>query len=46
MSEKIILNKNELYQKYIIEGLSQKDTAKYFNCSIDTVVRNLKEYKK
>lgn len=41
---KIILNKNELYQKYIIEKLSKKKTAEYFNCSIDTVTRNLKEY--
>lgn len=44
-NKKIILDKDELYQKYITEGLSQKDTAIYFNCSIDTIVRNLKEYK-
>lgn len=43
-NKRIILNKDELYQKYIIEGLSQKDTAVYFDCSIDTIVRNLKEY--
>jgi DNA-binding CsgD family transcriptional regulator len=43
-NKRIILNKDELYQKYIIEKLSQKDTAVYFNCSVDTVVRNLKEY--
>ena len=27
-----------------MEKLSQAKTAKYFNCSIDTVVRNLKDY--
>lgn len=44
MSRKIILNKDELYQKYVVEGLSQSNTAKYFNCSVDTVARNLKDY--
>lgn len=43
-NRKIILDKDELYQKYIIEGLSQKKTAEYFGCSVDTIVRNLKEY--
>lgn len=41
---KIILDKEELYKKYILEGLSQKKTADYFKCSVDTVVKNLKEY--
>ena len=27
-----------------MEKLSQAKTAKYFNCSIDTVIRNLKDY--
>lgn len=44
MSKRIILDKNELHQKYVVEKLSQAKTAKYFNCSIDTVVRNLKDY--
>lgn len=44
MSKRIILDKNELQQKYVVEKLSQDKTAKYFNCSIDTVVRNLKDY--
>ncbi len=44
LSKKIVLNKEDLYQKYAVEGLSQKNVAKYFGCSIDTVVRNLKEY--
>lgn len=43
-NKKIILDKDELYQKYITEGLSQKKTSEYFGCSIDTIVRNLKEY--
>lgn len=30
MGNKIVLDKDELYEKYIIEGLSQKDTAKIF----------------
>ena len=38
------MDKNELHQKYVVEKLSQAKTAKYFNCSIDTVVRNLKDY--
>lgn len=44
MPNKIILDKNELIEKYINEGLSQKKVADYFNVSVDTVVRNLKEY--
>lgn len=44
MNRKIVLDKNELYQKYIIENLSQKKVADYFNVSIDTVRRNLNEY--
>ena len=44
MGRKIILDRNELYQKYITENLSQKKVADYFNVSIDTVRRNLKEY--
>lgn len=44
MPNKIILDKDELIEKYINEGLSQKKVADYFNVSIDTVVRNLKEY--
>lgn len=44
MGRKIILDKNELYQKYIIENLSQKKVADYFNVSIDTIRRNLKDY--
>jgi DNA-binding CsgD family transcriptional regulator len=41
---KTLLNKDELYQKYIVENLSQKQVAKYFNCSTWIVQRNLKEY--
>lgn len=44
MSKKIILDRDELYQKYTEDHLSQQKIAEYFNCSIDTVRRNLKEY--
>lgn len=44
MTNKIILDSNELYQKYKIEHLSQAKLAKYFHCSVDTIVRNLKDY--
>ena len=37
MGRKIILDRNELYQKYITENLSQKKVADYFNVSIDIV---------
>ncbi|MBQ8626407.1 MAG: hypothetical protein IJ419_09645 [Agathobacter sp.] len=43
MANKIILDPNELYQKYKIEHLSQKQLAKYFHCSVDTIVRNLRD---
>lgn len=45
MGIKIVLDKQELYKQYIENGMSQKEVAKHFNCSVDTVVRNLKEYK-
>ena len=41
---KIILDKEELYQKYITECLSQKDVALHFGVSVDTIVANLKDY--
>ena len=44
MSKKIILDKDELYQLYCIEKLPQKKVAEYFNCSIDTIKRNLTDY--
>ena len=44
ISKKIILNRDLLYQKYKVEKLSQQNTAKYFGVSIDTIVRNLKDY--
>lgn len=43
-NKKIILDKDELYQKYIIEEFSQKDTANYFNCSAETIRQNLKNF--
>lgn len=44
MSKKIILDKDKLYQLYCIEKLPQKKVAEYFNCSIDTIKRNLTDY--
>lgn len=44
MAKKIILDEKELYQKYIIECLSKKNTALYFGVSVDTISANLKDY--
>ena len=44
MGKKIDLNKEKLYELYCIQQLSQEQVAKYFDCSIETVRRNLKEY--
>lgn len=44
MERKIIIDKDELIQKYVNEKLSQKACAKYFGCSPDTIVANLKDY--
>lgn len=42
--KKILLDKDELYQKYILECMPQKDVAKYYGVSVDTIVSNLKYY--
>ena len=44
MGTKIILNESLLRQKYISENMSQKAVAKYFGVSVDTIVRNLRDY--
>ena len=44
MGNKIILDEEILRKKYIDENLSQKDVAKFFGCSTDTIIRNLKDY--
>ena len=44
MADRIDLPKEELYQKYIVENLSQQKVADYFNVSIDTIRRNLRMY--
>ena len=44
MADRIDLPKGELYQKYIVENLSQQKVADYFNVSIDTIRRNLRMY--
>ena len=41
---KIILPKEELYEKYINENFSQQKLADYFKVSVETIRRNLKEY--
>ena len=41
---KINLDKEELYQKYITECLSQQKVADYFGVSVDTVAANLRNY--
>ena len=41
---KIILPKEELYEKYVNENFSQQKLADYFKVSVDTIRRNLKEY--
>lgn len=42
--KKIILNKDELYQLYWEQMLSQKKIADIIGCSIDTVRQNLRDY--
>jgi hypothetical protein len=44
MGKKIDLDREELYQKYKIEHLSQRKLAEYYGCSIDAIVRNLRDY--
>ena len=44
MNKRIILDKDFLYQKNIIEGISQKTIAKELNVSVDVVSKNLKEF--
>ena len=44
MANKIILDKQELYEKYKVLHWSQRRLAQYYNCSIDTIVRNLQDY--
>ena len=39
-----IINKDELYQRYITEGLSLNECAKIFNTSKHTIYRNIKEH--
>ena len=41
---KIIIPKEELYQKYIVENLSRKECAIFFNVSEKAVVHRLMEY--
>lgn len=41
---KIVLSRNELYQKYIVENLSMPILSKIFNVSETTIFRSLKRY--
>jgi len=43
-NSRIILDKDELYQKYIIENLSLNKCAKHFKCSKKLVFRNITEH--
>lgn len=42
--QKIILDRNELYQLYIVQNLGVKDIAKIYNVYSKVVKRNLEEY--
>ena len=44
MGKKIILDREQLIEFYCVQMLSQNDTAKKFNCSVDVVRQNLKDY--
>lgn len=43
LNKDIIISKEELYQKYILENLSMPKLSKLFGCSEATIFRNLKE---
>jgi len=43
-NKRVIISKDEIYQKYIIENLSIPKCAKYFDCSEKTIFRFLEEY--
>lgn len=42
--KRVVLPKEELYQKYIVENLSIPKCSDYFGCSEKTIFRNLKEF--
>ncbi len=42
--KKVILDKEELYQKYIVENLSMPQCSEYFKCSETSIFRNIKEF--
>jgi hypothetical protein len=42
--KKVILYRDELYQKYIVENFSIPKCSDYFKCSETSIFRNLKEY--
>ena len=42
--KKIILDKDLLYEYYVIGNHSEENTAKYFNCSITVLEKNLKKH--
>ena len=42
--KRVVLSKEELYQKYIIENLSIPKCSDYFKCSEKTIFVNLKEF--
>ena len=42
--KKIHIEYDELYKKYIIDGLSRTNIAKEFNCSVDLIAKKLFEF--
>jgi hypothetical protein len=44
MAEKKIINKNLLYEKYILEKKSIRKVSKELGCSTETIIKNLKTY--
>jgi hypothetical protein len=43
VDKSIILSKEDLYQKYIVENLSMPKLSKFFGCSKKTIFNNLKD---
>lgn len=39
-----MINKEELYQKYIVEKLSQRDVARFFGVTVQTIWNNCKKH--
>lgn len=44
MAKRVNIDKDELTQKYIVEGLSQQQCAEYFRCSLTTIQKRFEMY--